>query len=42
MISKWEPPTLLEAHDVVWIGPDFKPILRAELPAATAAPALTR
>lgn len=26
MIGKWEPPTPLEAHSVVWIGEDFKPI----------------
>lgn len=41
MISKWEPPTLLEAHDVVWIGQDFRPIPRpapAPTPEATPAP----
>jgi predicted kinase len=29
MIEKWEPPTLLEAHDVVWIGSDFRPVSKA-------------
>jgi len=24
-IEKWEPPTPLEAHEVLWIGPDYKP-----------------
>jgi predicted kinase len=28
MIEKWEPPTLLEAHDVIWIGSDFRPVLK--------------
>lgn len=26
MISKWEPPTSLEAHGLVWIGEDLEPI----------------
>lgn len=26
MIAKWEPPTPLEAHSVVWIGEDLKPV----------------
>jgi predicted kinase len=26
MIAKWEPPTTLEAHSVVWIGEDLKPV----------------
>jgi predicted kinase len=36
MIEKWEPPTALEAHDVVWIGPDFRPV--PELEAASPEP----
>jgi predicted kinase len=26
MIAKWEPPTPLEAHSVLWIGEDLKPV----------------
>jgi predicted kinase len=26
MISKWKPPTPLEAHGLVWIGEDLEPI----------------
>lgn len=39
MIAKWEPPTLLEAHEVTWIGPDFRPIPRPERIAPEASPA---
>jgi predicted kinase len=38
MIEKWEPPTLLEAHDVVWIGSDFRPVLKPGTVAGEAAP----
>jgi predicted kinase len=40
MIEKWEPPTLLEAHDVVWIGSDFRPLPKPETVAAEAAQTL--
>jgi hypothetical protein len=33
MILKWEPPTPLEAHGVVWIGEDLEPI-PAAIPAS--------
>ena len=36
MIEKLEPPTLLEAHDVVWIGPDFRPVPKPEISEAVA------
>ena len=37
MVEKWEPPTLLEAHDVVWIGSDFRLVPKPGMIAPAAA-----
>jgi predicted kinase len=39
MILKWEPPTALEAHGLVWIGEDLEPI-PAAVPYHVAEPAV--